>query len=98
MGGAGMLATEQRASERVRTLMLGTLAFQNRTVVCVIADFSPTGARLRVNPDVPLPETFDLYMPQTWMTYRVELRWRRDGEIGVEFATQPPSTERELPR
>jgi hypothetical protein len=76
---------EQRATERVRTLMLGTVTIDTRTITCVIADFSANGARLRISPNVLLPDSFELYAPQHWATYLVALRWRDGEDVGVEF-------------
>lgn len=86
--GAGMITEEQRAGERVRTLLLGTVSTADRTIISVISDFSETGARLRIPGDVPLPDTFDLYMPQHWASYQVALRWRKGDEVGVDFRDQ----------
>lgn len=80
-----MSYAEQRAMERVTTSMLGNVTFEERTVTCLIADFSSSGARLRISLNVLLPETFWLYAPQHWMTYRATLRWRNGEEVGVEF-------------
>jgi hypothetical protein len=60
----------------------------DRTITCVICDYSASGARLRIPPDVLLPDTFELYMPQHWATYRVALRWRTGDDVGVEFCNR----------
>jgi hypothetical protein len=77
--------TEMRTAERVRTLMLGTVTVDKKTITCVIVDFSQNGARLRVSPNALLTETFELYAPQHWTTYTVALRWRDGEDVGVEF-------------
>jgi len=86
--GAGVITQEQRAEERVRTLLLGTVSMGDRTVACVICDFSPTGARLRIPGEVVLPDAFELYVSQHWASYLVALRWRNREDVGVEFAEQ----------
>lgn len=80
-----MAGIEQRAADRVRTLMLGTVTIEKKTVTCVIADFSQSGARLRISPNVLLTDRFELYAPQHWTTYQVALRWREGENVGVEF-------------
>ena len=52
---------------------------------CQILDLSPTGARIKIDPGLELPEMFNLFIPARSETRVCKLRWNRDGQIGVEF-------------
>jgi hypothetical protein len=65
--------------------MLGTVTIDDRTVTCLITDFSSSGARLRLSQDVALPKTFWLDAPRHWKSYRVTCCWRDGEEVGVRF-------------
>ena len=52
---------------------------------CQILDLSPTGARIKIDPGLELPEMFNLFIPARAETRVCKLRWNRDGQIGVEF-------------
>jgi len=57
---------------------------------CVIKDVSDTGARLRLGGESTiLPKDFELVFVTEALTYPVQLRWRRDHEVGVEFSGPP---------
>lgn len=63
----------------------------NASVECIVLDVSRSGARLRINDSLALPDEFDLLLSYEGERQRVRLRWRRQKEIGVEFVTQRPS-------
>ena len=50
-----------------------------------IIDLSPTGARARLEKNVPLPEFFQVSIPARDETRYARLRWHRDVLIGFEF-------------
>lgn len=52
---------------------------------CQILDLSPTGARIKIEQGLDLPEMFNLFIPARSETRVCKLRWNRDGQIGVEF-------------
>jgi GGDEF domain-containing protein len=60
----------------------------NASVECIILDVSRSGARIRVNDSLALPDEFDLLLTYQGERQRVRLRWRRQKEIGVEFVKQ----------
>ena len=55
---------------------------------CVVLDISPQGARLRVGSWLGLPDSFQLRM-ENGAVHQARVRFRRIGEIGVEFLEQP---------
>ncbi|MBV1707008.1 MAG: PilZ domain-containing protein [Hyphomicrobiales bacterium] len=50
-----------------------------------IIDLSPTGARARLEKNVPLPEFFQISIPSRDETRYARLRWHRDVLVGFEF-------------
>jgi hypothetical protein len=54
-------------------------------IMCVLVDISTTGARLRVPPDVIIPDRFRLSVAALSLGKACRLRWRRANEVGVEF-------------
>lgn len=57
----------------------------NASVECIVLDVSRSGARLRVDDSLALPDEFDLLLSYQGERQRVRVRWRRQKEIGVEF-------------
>src|SRR5829696_10231895 len=78
---------EQRRAPRLRALIGARIVFNNgqATVDCLIRDVSETGAKLIISAPVPLPDRFELIIPQKGITRRVRVAWRRATEIGVRF-------------
>ena len=81
---------EQRQAPRLRALIGARIMFNNgqATLDCLIRDVSETGAKLTVSALIPLPDRFDLIIPQKGVTRRVRVAWRRATEIGVRFEDQ----------
>lgn len=52
---------------------------------CVIFDASPAGAKLRLSSNIEVPDWFSLRIPVLNTSRNVGVRWRGDGELGVEF-------------
>jgi hypothetical protein len=75
------LAKRRRVAQQGR-IVLGP----ERLVGCEIRDLSRTGAKLRVAPEIALPETFSLVIAaHDLRTLTVRLRWRRGDFAGVTF-------------
>lgn len=75
------LAKRRRVAQQGR-IVLGP----ERLVGCEVRDLSRTGAKLRVAPEIALPETFPLVIAaHDLRTLTVRLRWRRGGFAGVTF-------------
>ena len=55
------------------------------SVECIVLDVSRSGARLRVDDNLALPDELDLLLSYQGERQRVRVRWRRQKELGVEF-------------
>lgn len=80
---------ERRATVRRRVVRAAEIVLDDQagSVSCVLVDISTKGARLRVPAEVILPDTFQIEVAALSLGSRCRLRWRRGGEIGVEFLT-----------
>lgn len=84
--------SERRTVTRQKSLLRGRIHFNHKraAIDCVIRDVSETGARLVFSSVVPVPDAFDLYIPQKETTLRAQVQWRHGDEIGVIFAQVAP--------
>lgn len=75
---------------RTRTLLRGRIEYNEgrSSLDCLIRDISSTGARLELSDLVTVPLSFRLFVPKHDRRYQATLRWRRDGQVGIEFAHQ----------
>lgn len=82
---------EARVAPRRRTLKAGVIAFNSHfmTYNCTVREISETGARLRVDDVMGIPNHFDLVIELDAVEYPCEVVWRRQGEIGVRFLGEP---------
>ena len=56
-----------------------------KRATCAICDLSATGARLIIPEAVELPDSFRLEVRQIKRTLPCAVRWRENGQAGVEF-------------
>ena len=82
---------EGRMAPRRRTLKAGVAASNDRhlTVACVVRDVSATGARLRVDGSLTVPDTFELIIEVDGLEANCEVVWRKANEVGVRFMSAP---------
>jgi hypothetical protein len=80
-----------RIFDRRRVLKSGVVAYNNRhlTVPCAVRDISETGARLRVDLPLQVPDTFELLIPLDGLEANCKVVWRRGTDVGIRF-TSPP--------
>ncbi|UCI05348.1 PilZ domain-containing protein [Mesorhizobium sp. B1-1-8] len=85
-------AGEPRREHRQRVLKGGTIitGIQNSEVSCTIRNQNSGGAELKVAPESRVPDRFLLYVPVDGVAYRTEVRWRRNGRVGVRFTGTEP--------
>src|SRR5262245_35614464 len=78
-------------SPRRRVLKSAIAASNERrlTVNCVVRDLSDTGARLRVEGSMTVPDTFELLIPLDGFEAPCQVVWRKGGEVGVRFLAAP---------
>lgn len=62
------------------------VTMNNRSVLdCCIRDLSDTGARLRCEDSLAVPEAFRLLFPHDHKIRDAQVVWRREGCLGVAF-------------
>jgi len=77
---------QQRNSQRRRSLIGAQIISNNgfSTLDCLVRDMSDTGARLKVENSVTIPEQFSLTLSDG-RSFMATVRWRRVDTIGVSF-------------
>jgi two-component system cell cycle response regulator len=79
---------ERRRSLRRRTLLSGRVEFLDRsTFGCVIRNLSDTGAKVRCEQQIALPDVFTLVIEKRDEKHEVRAVWRSQDEIGLKFMT-----------
>ena len=80
---------------RQRTLKKGIIVYGDGaiTVECLVRDLSPGGAKLKLINDNPVPNSFELTVPQDGVQAECEVRWREREQIGVAFVGDVQITE-----
>ena len=79
---------ERRLSARKRSLLQGRVYYNHRraTVDCLVRDISEQGAKLVFGEAAAIPDVIELYLPGREELHRVVVQWRKDNEMGVDFA------------
>ena len=96
-------AANNRRAKRKPTSLPAMITFTNMrvTVPCTVADMSGTGAQLTFAASTihqfgdleHLPQKFTLVLKADRMQVASEVKWRRDGKIGVRFLGPPKPIE-----
>lgn len=74
---------EQRSSARRRVLKSGNISCGGGAISCIVRNVSATGASLKIESPVGIPEMFDLLLDRASPKCRVV--WRKERRIGVRF-------------
>ena len=76
---------------RRRVLKAGIAASNDRhlTVACTVRDVSTTGARLRVDGSVGIPDTFELIIEVDGLEADCQVVWRKGSDVGARFLAAP---------
>jgi hypothetical protein len=93
------VAIDNRAHPRIPTRLAGRLlSLDGRcNCRCIVADVSEGGARVRPHDYDLAPARVFLCLIDSGQFFECEVRWRRDGEIGLRFIdTVPSSVRRDL--
>ena len=79
---------EQRKEQRLPSYLGGRITTDRKLIAidCIVRNTCGTGAKLALAHTMSLPDEFELHIPIRGSAYRVQARWRRYGEIGVEMA------------
>ena len=82
---------EARVAQRRRVLKAGLVATNDRHLTrnCTIRDISDTGARLRMESSLVVPDTFELIVEMDGLEANCEVVWRSGTEVGVRFLGAP---------
>ncbi len=83
--------SEQRAGDRTRTFITARLVFGSGAIAaeCGVRNLSPTGAKLLVDAEIPLPSEFTLEIPSKNRSHKAKVAWRHGDEVGVAFEIAP---------
>jgi hypothetical protein len=78
---------ERRNAVRLRALLSGKVIVGDAlyTADCVIVDVSDTGARVRIDPGIPIAPPVSLLFVRDGRLFDVVAAWRRGDEVGVLF-------------
>lgn len=82
---------DARMAPRRRVLKTGIVACNERrlTMSCTVRDISATGARLRVEGSLTLPDLFELIIEMDGLEADCQVVWRKANEAGVKFLAAP---------
>ena len=82
---------DARASSRRRVLKAGIAASNDRhlTIACTVRDISATGARLRAEGSLSIPDTFELIIESDGLEANCQVVWRKGNEVGARFLGAP---------
>jgi len=78
---------KRRSSNRVRTLLVARIVFNNRfsLIECTVRNLSETGARIAFSHPVEIPPEFELEIPSRKISVRAKVVWSNGKEHGVTF-------------
>ena len=82
---------EKRSSPRQRVLKSALVVFNDgrSTINCVVRNLSETGAKIKVDDVVGIPQRFDLALPDTERR-PCRVVWHAGAELGVVFLEKQP--------
>lgn len=82
---------DARLAARRRVLKAGLVAYNDRhlTIHCTVRDVSDTGARLKVEGSLSVPDSFELIIEVDGLEASCEVVWRSTNEVGVRFLGAP---------
>ena len=91
MSSALVKPDDARRAPRHRVLKSGVVATNDRhlTMGCTIRDQSNTGARLRMDSSLTIPDTFELIIEIDGLEANCEVVWRSGKEVGVKYIGAP---------
>lgn len=79
---------ERRNSRRSKSFLRGFVyvSRERGALACLVRDLSEKGARIIFSDNVTLPDVLELHIRQRKLTLRARVTWRRNDEIGLDFA------------
>ena len=93
----GQTQSKRRDVPRHPVSQTASILHDGREQVCIIEERSPLGARIRINPNLPLPPRFALEIEAGSLVH-AKVKWRRDDHIGVtlDLPLQSPGFLRQM--
>jgi hypothetical protein len=90
---------EHRQHPRIRSFLRGEIVHSAGAIriECTVRDLSTQGARIQVPRSVPLPDPFDLQVPQRHLLERCSIIWRHADEVGVTFLQDNATSSEPVP-
>ena len=80
-------APDRRREPRLRSLLTGTIVFDNKTTMdCTVRNISAYGARVVLADAFRLPEEFNLRIPHHDQTHRAKVVWRKGDAAGFSLS------------
>ena len=79
-------------SYRKRVLKAGTIEFGGGAIDCVVRNLSESGAALRVESQIGIPNRFNLVIQLENYHRPCEVVWRQEKQIGVRFDIEAESS------
>lgn len=91
LSGSANDSAENRRASRRKVLKGAVAAFNDRycSIACTVRDISATGARIRTDGSVSIPDTFELIIDLDGFEVDCEVVWRKDRDLGVRFLGAP---------
>jgi hypothetical protein len=73
--------------EVTKVLWYGKVYFNGglQSIDCKIRSISAKGAKLEIEPSTPIPDGFELYIPERDRRYKANLVWRDAKNVEVQF-------------
>jgi len=81
--------SDGRGEPRRRVLLSGKLVYGEppMTLDCSISDVSRSGARVRLQGPLPMPDTLYLIELRHGLAFRARVAWRRANLLGLSFSS-----------
>ena len=78
---------ERRSDQRMRTLKGAKILLPGHrsTIDCTVRNYSPAGAKLKLESTISVPDRFDLQISPGDELHPCRVAWRSLTEIGVRF-------------
>ena len=80
----GQAQSKRRDVPRYPVWKTASMLHDGREQLCIIEERSPLGARIRINPNLPLPPRFALEVTPGGFAY-AKVAWQRDDRAGVKL-------------
>jgi hypothetical protein len=100
LNSSGFLQADQRSAQRKQTFKFGIITCNdNRRILSVVKNFSPTGALIELENALEIPDEFTLAIESEPSARVCRVVWKKAKEIAVNFkGSREPTPERQEQR